>query len=203
VPYFADVDRAISKHPFDPNRAHQLLGEAGLIRGGDGVYVTPTGQRFSPELRATATILADMWRQIGVDVRERYLSEAEDSDREIRSTFPAFASANTGLEEPTLLVKVYGGNAATAANRWGGTNRGGYISPEFDRFYDVLISSLRLEERNDAVVNAMRVVNLEVPIFPLYFNDLYGAFASALIPPPNTEPSEQVGVAKIHEWRWR
>jgi len=38
VSFYADVERVIEKHPYDPNRAHQLLEQAGLTRGPDGVY---------------------------------------------------------------------------------------------------------------------------------------------------------------------
>lgn len=208
--YYAAAERLIERHPYDPNRAQQLLSEAGLTRAPDGMFLKRDGERFAPELRATAsgqtqreaTILADSWRRIGVDVRERYLSEAEDSDREVRSTYPSFATADTNVPDSTLIGKLYSPNAATPANRWNGVNRGGYVNMEFDRLYDVLVTSFKKEERNDAMASIMQLVNREVPVFPLYFNDLYRAHTSALQPPPYTQLSE-VGVKNIHEWRWR
>jgi peptide/nickel transport system substrate-binding protein len=211
VEYYGAVERAITKHPYDPNQAHQLFTAAGLTRSANGIYLNPEGSQFSPELRAVSAgqtaregaILADLWRRIGVDIRERYMSEAEDSDPEVRSTFPSFSTANSGIDEGTLVNKIWGPNISLAANRWRGTNRGGYVNPEMDRAYDLITGSLRQEERDEASVNAMRIVNNEIPIFPLYFNDRYGAYANTLLPPPNSQPSQQVGTDKIHEWRWR
>ena len=209
VPFADAMDRAITKRPHDPSQAHALFAAAGLVRAADNLYRNAGGQRFSVELRATAggqtgqeaAILADQWRRLGVDVSERYLSDIEDADRVVRSTYPAFATANSGFTAVT--VKLWSANIATEANRYAGTNRGGYANADFDRFYRVETTSLQEAERNDATINLMRIVNTDVPILPLYFNDRYGAYSAALAPPPNVSPAQVVGTGLIHQWSWR
>jgi peptide/nickel transport system substrate-binding protein len=208
VEYYAEVDRTVTKLPYDLRQTERLLNEAGLTRGSDGYYAGAS--RFSPELRGTSVgqeerenaILADSWRRAGIDVQTRLLSEVEDSDRELRATFPSFAAANTGLDEPTLYLKLYSANSATAANRWAGSNRTGWLSRDYDRAYDVLTSSLVRTERNQAAVQMAKLVGEEVPIFPLYFNYLVQAHVAGLKGPQAYAPGGQATWG-IHEWEFR
>ena len=172
--------------------------------------MTAAGQRFSPELRAVANgqeerenaIIADSWRRVGVDVHSRLLSDIEDADREFRSTFPAFSAANTGLDEPTLLLKLYSQNIPTAANRWMGSNRGGWSNPDYDRLYEGLTQSLERNARNQAVVDAMKLVNDELPIFPLYYNYIVTAHSASLAGPREYAPGGS-GMLDVANWEWR
>ena len=210
VDYYPSVERAITRYAYDLRRTEQLLAEAGLRRGGDGAYVNATGQRFSPELRAVASgqeerenaILSDAWRRAGVDVRTRLMSEVEDRDREIRSTFPAFLQANSGLEEETLLLKLYSANIPGPANRWTGSNRGAWAHAEYDRLYETLTQSLDRSERNQAVVDSMRLVQDELPVFPLYYNYIVTPHVAALTGPRNYAPTGS-GIWNVHQWEWR
>ena len=210
VEYYPAVDRAISKYSYDPRLTEQFFTEAGFQRGGDGGWLTAAGQRFGPELRGVANgqeerenaIIADSWRRVGVDVHSRMLSEVEDADREFRSTFPAFSAANTGLDEPTLLLKLYSGNIPTTSNRWMGSNRGGWSNPEYDRLYDTLTQSLERNERNQAVVDAMKLVNDELPIFPLYFNYIVTAHTGLLTGPREYAPGGS-GMLNVASREWR
>jgi peptide/nickel transport system substrate-binding protein len=206
VEYYAAVERAIQKHPFDPNRAQQLLTEAGLVRGSDGAYANASGERFSVEHRSTpgfdreGAILADGWRKVGVDVRERTLSPAEDADRVLRSTFPAFGTANSSLDEIGLYRRNASSYIAGPANNWNNQNRGGYSSPEYDRLYDVLNSSLIRQERFDAVASMERILSTDLPYFNLYYSMVVRNWSSDLVVPSSFADG---GALNLHELRWR
>jgi hypothetical protein len=47
-------------------------------------------------------------------------------------------------------VKLYGPNIASPANRWSGSNRGGWQHPQFDQLYDQLTTNLDRSVRNQA-----------------------------------------------------
>ena len=114
-------------------------------------------------------------------MQSRLLSEVEQNDRELRSTYPAFATADTvGLEERIVYNKLYGPNAATPANRWSGSNRGGWQSLQFDQLYDQLTTNLDRAARNEAIVQAAKLVSEEVPLYPLYYNYDVRAHATSL-----------------------
>ena len=210
VEYYADVDRVITKHPYDLQRTSQYLAEAGFTRGTDGVFVSAGGERFSPELRGTAAsleerenaILADGWRRAGIDVRSRLLSELEDRDPQLRATYPALGTANSGLSEQTLLVKVYSGNIATAANRWQGSNRGGWVNAEYDGLYEAFISTLERGKRNQQMTQAMKLLSEELPIFPLYFGYFVVAHVAGLHGPMVYAPGGW-STWNAAAWEWR
>jgi len=210
VEYYADIDRAITKYPYNPQRTVQYMAEAGFVRGPDGAFVSSAGERFSPELRATATgieerenaILADTWRRAGIDIRSRLLSEIEDRDPQLRATYPALGTANSGLSEQTLLVKVYSGNIATAANRWQGSNRGGWVNAEYDRLYEAFIATLDRGQRNQQMTQAMKLLSEELPIFPLYFGYFVVAHVAGLQGPTTYAPGGW-STWNAASWEWR
>src|SRR5262249_51180969 len=51
---FAAADAAASKYPYDPQRAAQLLTEAGWRKGADGILLNDQGERFSVEFRTVS-----------------------------------------------------------------------------------------------------------------------------------------------------
>ena len=83
TPYFAEADRVITKYPYDPRRTEQLLQEAGMRRGRDGVFANPDGRPFRPDFIVRAgtqhergqAILVDTWRRSGLDVHPSVLPD--------------------------------------------------------------------------------------------------------------------------------
>jgi len=207
VSYFGEVEKVITRYPHDPQRAARLLTEAGMTRGADGWFVRSNGERFSPELRGTVSgqeeqevaIVSDNWRRAGVDVRVRLTTEVENQNREFRSGFPAFLGRGTELEEESNLGKLYGPQASSPANRYAGNNRGGWLSREFDSYYDVLLTALDHQERNRAIVQAMKLVSEELPQIMLYYNYVVQAHVGKLQGPAATAPGGE-RTWNIHEW---
>lgn len=210
VPYAAAAGNAVTKYVYDARRAEELLLAAGFSRAPDGTFLTSAGERLSPELRGATSgqeeqetaIVADTWRRAGIDVRTRLLSEVEDRDRQIRSTYPAFAGQSTGLEEETVLLKLYSPNSATAANRWAGSNRGGWANAEYDRFYEILQTDLDATVREQAVVGAVRILSEALPVYPLYFNYVIQAHLPSIQGPRPTAVGGETTFS-VHEWAWR
>lgn len=99
-PLFAEVDRTVTKYPYDVRRAEQLMGEAGWARGGDGVWTHPTIGRFTTEMTVLQSpqnenemhIMAASFRQTGFDVSEKVWSAAQAADSELRATHPGIAT---------------------------------------------------------------------------------------------------------------
>src|SRR5581483_826296 len=75
--YYPDVERVVTKHPYDPRRSEQLMGEVGYAKGADGIYVRG-GERFVGDLRVLAgaqqevelPLLGGQLRAAGFDVQE-------------------------------------------------------------------------------------------------------------------------------------
>jgi peptide/nickel transport system substrate-binding protein len=207
--YSAEMDRAVTKYPYDLQEAGRLMNQAGFTRGGDGFYADASGQRLSLELRSfpadpgprEAQILADQWKSFGADVSIYVIPNALSQDLEQVTAYPAFRIEQSGLAGTTAPVKLISASISTPANRWIGNNRGGWSNPEYDRLFNIFLSSLDHDERNRAVVQAMKLTSDELPILPLYYLPLVAARAANLEGPG---PSNQDELAwdNMHQWRW-
>ena len=208
TPYFADAQRAVATYPYDPRRTEQLMGEAGLTRDTDGVFGT-RGERFRPDFWITAgtqseragAIVAETWRRAGVDAQLFVLSLVAGRDNEVRATFPGLTQVGLSSREETVENFV-SSQIGTAANRWRGNNRGGWLNTDVDRLYDAFNSTLERKQRDAQMIEIARLVSENVPVFTFYPNIRVRAFVAALHGPdvgaPNTLPQWNV-----HEWEFR
>ena len=109
VPYFAEVDRAVVKYPYDLRRTEQYMAEAGFRRGSDGVY-TDASERISFTLLSGGgsqnekerAVLADGWRRAGFEVAETIMPPALATDAEYRATWPSVFTSAAALGEAVL-----------------------------------------------------------------------------------------------------
>lgn len=201
---FAEIDRAVAKYPYDLARAEQLIGEAGYTKGRDGLFINASGERFSPEMRAIAggsdeqelSALTDLLHRAGVNLQPVAVAAAQATDGQFVATFPAFNIANTGTSGDTPLVKLWTGRSPSPENRWTGSALGGWSNVEYDRGYDAYTTTLNRTDRNDVVLQMMRLVSDELPVLPLYYNFQVDAHVAAL-----TGPRAASSVWNVHEWQ--
>lgn len=208
APYYPDVDRAITKYPYDPRRTEQLMGEAGLARDGEGGFGSRPGERFRPDFWITAggqseragAIVAESWRRAGIDAQLFVLSLAAGRDNEVRATFPGLTQIGLSSREQTA-DNFISSQIGTAANRWRGQNRGGWVNSEVDRLWDAFNTTLDRGERNRQMVEIARVVSEQVPVFVFYPNIRVRAHVTALRGPMIGAPT-MLPQWNLHEWYW-
>ncbi len=185
--YYPAVERAIARYPFDVRRAQQLLAEAGLIRGADELWVSPTEGRLTVEIKANATaslqneqaVIASGFRAAGLDTRESAVPVALIRDGETRGGFPGLYVIQGGEGEGAL--RSYVSRAISRPeNGWVGSNRGGYSNPAFDRLMDALSTTLEQTGRERQLVEAVRLFSEEVPAISLVFGPSVVAVDAAL-----------------------
>ena len=177
VDYYAVIDKAVTRYPYDLRRTEQLMREAGFARGSDGMYEQAPEGRLAFELKVNAsalyenerTIMASGWRQGGFDVQEAVLPAAQAQDGQARATFSGMYSFSTGLGEGALANFV-----ATAIprpdTRWFGNNRGAWSSPEYDRLSGALNATLQQDQRVQLISDMTRILSDELPAIPLYYD---------------------------------
>jgi ABC-type transport system substrate-binding protein len=171
VPFFSQVDRAVIHYPVDASRAAQLMAEAGFTRNTDGYFADASGRQFhvdftvqaSSEIERMQTLLSDMWRRGGFEVRAQVMAPQLFQQQETRHTLPGLGYANASAERTFLSSEI-----GTAANRWSGANRSGWVSPEYDRVYQAWNSSLDLTERSQHVAQLMALISENLPVYSLY-----------------------------------
>ena len=114
VAYYADLDRALGKYPYDPRRSEQLMTEAGFRRDQSGFFVGASGDRFSPvfwdeegsQYEKEMSILVDSWRRAGFDMQSFTLRAVQLRDPEFRASFPSMNTTQGGGTTEDRLDKI-------------------------------------------------------------------------------------------------
>lgn len=170
-----DIETAIVRYEFDPRRASQLVEGLGYTRGSDGLFLDPSGQRLSVELRTLASFdssvralfpIADYWRRVGVDVETLVVPEQRQSDREYRATRPGFDVPRS----PKNLMRYHGREIALPENNFRGGNRARYATPELDALIDAYFATLPWGERMGVLRQAMHHLTDQVAVIGLFFD---------------------------------
>lgn len=208
VDYFAEVERATMKHPYDLRRAEQFMLDAGYAKGSDGVF-TSGGERFSTELRGLAgtqqeqelAILAAGWRQFGLEIRESTIPTFQGQDGQLQATLPGLFAGGAASGERALM------NHTSAAisrpeNRWTGRNFVGWSNPDYDRLAETFLRTLDRGERIQLIAEMARIFTAESPSITMYFSVEVLAHSAALAG-PRPVPAEAATTWDIHEWELR
>lgn len=172
TPYYAEADRVITKYSHDLRLGEQLLAEAGLRKGPDGLFTYSDGKRFQPDYEVRAgtqhergqAIQVDMWRRAGIDVQPSVLPDVTVPAMR-RHTWPNI-NGRTGA--PENWTNWASSEIGSPANRWAGANRSGWSNPEFDRLYDTFRRTLDRKEMDRLAVQILKVVHDEVPGYVVY-----------------------------------
>lgn len=210
--YFAQLERAVAKFPYEPRRTEQLMLDAGFVKAGDGVWMHSTNPRFgrmafetnvlaNPDSENEMHIMADAWRRLGFDVKEVVWGPAVGQDRQARATFPGLSTTSTGSGE-NALASFRSDRVGTAEKRWQGNFHGWPGHPEYDRYVDIFETSLDRNVRVDAVLQLSRIWTEQLPVMPLYFKLKGAAVANGVVGPRLTDPKGS-DTWNIHEWEYR
>jgi peptide/nickel transport system substrate-binding protein len=204
--YFPEIDRAITKYSYDPRAADQLMTGAGYRRGGDGGWSGASEGRLHLEIKTLAAterekemaILADGWRQTGFDVSETVLPASQAADNQSRATFSSIFTYSTS-EGDYALAAINSAAIGTAENRWIGTNRAGWVNPEFDRLSAAFKAAVAQEERVRHVASMAKLFTEDLPAIPLLFDQRVYAHTAALTGPRQVA-QEALIAWDVHRW---
>jgi len=180
-PAFAPAEAAVPKYAYDPARATQLLTEAGWTKGGDGVLQNAAGERFDLGLRVTegtlnnkeAQVVSEFWKPLGINPEIDLMPRSLQNDQEYRAKFPGIASSSPA--GPDVILRFTSELIPSDANRWRGSNRGGYSNPEVDRLATDFFKTIDMRARVNTHVEIMKLLMDDVATMPLYYQvDTYG-----------------------------
>jgi peptide/nickel transport system substrate-binding protein len=204
----AQLQDTITRYPFDPRRASAILEEAGWSRGADGV-LQKDGRAFAMTIRDTEgeaqpLIVADYWRAIGVASEYEHRGAAAQRDRQDRATFTGITLITNPIEILGVVRKLASYNIPTAANRWTGTNRGGWSSPAWDDLNDRMLAALDDSKRLGIEREMLQLYTTELPLMPLFFTLQQQPVGGGLVGPAvitGTAPNDSAQLTwNIHEW---
>ena len=157
----------IPQPEYDPERARELLEEAGY---GDGWSMTihgPAGRYVND----TDVLLAigQMWSQVGLDIEVENVPANVYFGQATAREFSAFMVAfgiTTG-ESSLALRNVLG--TVDEDRGWGSNNRFRYSSEEFDAALERAFEAFEDDEREAALQEAAAIAAEDVAVIPLYW----------------------------------
>ncbi len=212
VPYFSEIDRTITKYPYDPRRSEQLMNESGFTKDRDGLFASASGERFSPifwdesgsQNEKELNVFIDTWRRAGFDMQAFVLPAVQLRDAQLRATFPAMYTTQGGASTEDRLDVFVTSTIPTPANRFQGNNRGGWANPEYDRLWDAFNRTLDRVEQNRQLIQMLKLASDEMPAIPIYFNFAPTAYLATLKGPTM---GARIPDARIHwdlyNWDWQ
>ncbi|GIW32699.1 peptide ABC transporter substrate-binding protein [Meiothermus sp.] len=183
----------VTKYPYNPERARQLLAELGWRPGPDGILQrTVDGRtvRFEIEWATTAgnqvreriqQFVAENYRQVGIAVRinnapSAVVLGAQYRARAQEGTWTGFlhfafsmGQADDGVrsacrDEEGKVVYV-----PTRENGFRGLNFGGWCNEEFDRLRNQAVLEFDVNRRKQIFARMQEIWASEVAMIPLYF----------------------------------
>lgn len=174
----AQLEASIPPFPNDPSRAQQLLAEAGWVRDAGGALTSQsTGEPFQLLLWNTQStgaeremnVVADSWKAIGSQTELYIVPTALVNDREGRAKLPGGGITGVGYES-FYTDRLHTRTVTAAANRWLGSNRGGYSNPQVDDLLDRLVVTIAPGDRVALHRQLLQVQMGDVALMPLYWD---------------------------------
>jgi peptide/nickel transport system substrate-binding protein len=179
--YYPAIDRAITKYPYDPRASERLMSEAGYTKGPDGAYAGPPGKlsliMIATQGRQELPVLAAGWRQIGFDVHEQTLTQTQAQDGTSNAQFSALNVTQAGAYEDQQ-VQLYRPSEVPNPQNPQGMNRGGWVSPAYDRLVETFNRTMDPRERVQQRAEMGRMLTEELPSIVLTYNPNAHAFLS-------------------------
>ena len=155
---------------FDPDRARQLLDEAGY-RDPDGPGPLPRLRlslkiSTNEEVRLQSTVIQQDLRRVGIDLDVRSYEFATVFADILKGNFQIMSLQWVGgaVIDPDILRRVFHSSQVPPV----GFNRGYYRNPEVDRLIDLASAAAEESERKKYYGAAQRVVAEDAPYIPIW-----------------------------------
>jgi peptide/nickel transport system substrate-binding protein len=174
-PEYKEIEKSITRYPYDPNRAIQMIQSLGYTRGSDGTFVDNSGQKLSVENRTTAgddvrgkmlLSIADDWQKAGVVTETNIVPRQRADDREYRATRPGFEL----VRQPIDPNRSLGSEAPLPSNNFRGNSRTRIQSPELDAIIDRYYTTIPHAERMQALSEFVGMLTSQVIIMGVIYN---------------------------------
>ena len=166
-------------YDYNPEKAKQLLAEAGWKPGPDGVLTNAKGERMEIEFRVRAgnrddeqaqAIVTDYWQKIGARVRINNMPRRLLESSENRNRWPGAMIGGHNMTVEEWPERFHTKNIPSAENKFVLENVSGWRDPRKDAILDEL-KSIISEEREDALqVEFVKLFTEYLPHFPMWYS---------------------------------
>jgi len=169
-------DPRLRVYSYRPDKARQLLGEAGYAPSADGVWTRADGTRLAfsllyntapPVMAVFAQEIAAQWRVFGIDATETLdpvMMQNAVKHRDFDAELSTFNAVPEFPPEMTLASR----SIPSAANGFAGYNFPGYANPQMDQLIARLIGELD-ETRRTGIWSEIQTSYLDdLPTLPIF-----------------------------------
>ncbi len=155
--------------PYDPERAKQLLDEAGFPDpDGDGPL-----PRFRLSFKTTnidlrqriAEAIKEQLQKVGIELDVRSYEWAAFYSDIKKGSFHLYSLAWVGILDPDILFQIFHSSSFPPA----GDNRGHYSNPELDRLLEQGRATNNQQERKQIYARAQKLLARDLPYVPLWW----------------------------------
>jgi peptide/nickel transport system substrate-binding protein len=153
---------------YDPARSAELLAEAGLTQGADGVW-SFEGQPLNLILltftrapnQDIATVIQAQLKEVGVPVSIQQFDAPTAGRAAVAGEYDLLLWRYDWNDPDVLAVNLH-------SSRIGSTNRVSYSNPEVDALLSAAAAELDMAKRAELYVEAQRLIMADAPWQPLY-----------------------------------
>ena len=175
----------LTQEGYDPNKAKQLLDQAGWVAGSDGIR-SKAGVRASLTITTTTgdqtrerveQILIEQFKSVGVELKIQNQPSSvllsgswSGGDPRKRGSFDLVMYASSPAIDPhnTVFQRYYSKNIPSSANGGNGQNYTRFKNADADKAIEEAGSTLDLEKRKAAYAKALQLLNEAAVIDWLY-----------------------------------
>lgn len=170
----------VKKYPCNPQKAKQLLKEAGWSKGADGILRNNKDEKLHLILMTTSgnktreqveEILQAQWREVGIEIEIKnepakvFFGETVKKRKFKHLAMYAWSMSPIGDGESLWTTH----NIPSAKNSWMGQNNTGWRNKKSDRIDRLVPQTLDKEKRIELLKKEQKIWTEELPALPLYF----------------------------------
>ncbi|HWP56634.1 MAG TPA: peptide ABC transporter substrate-binding protein [Candidatus Acidoferrales bacterium] len=176
---FKKADAVAIKYEYNPEKAKQLLAEAGWKPGPDGVLVNDKGERMEFEFRAEAgrredeqmqAIVMDYWKKIGVQCFVKNMPGRLLNAEEYRNRWPGAMVGGHNLVVEEWAERYHSAGTPTEENRYSTESVTHWKNPEADRIMDELNTIISEQRSIQLQVEFVKLYTRDLPHLPMYYS---------------------------------
>lgn len=202
--------RGLTKYPYDPRQADQLLAQSGWSKNRDGKYQDSTGKILTIEGRTVAVTPGSFQRVLAVsDQFKAFGFESPSTPIPSTGADPSARAKTEGVfvhalpDSPTSMNTFITSLVQTEANGWRGANTWGYSNPVFDDLYHRYSVTLEPGTRQGLRADMLKLASDELMFVPMFYDPQAAVMAvrSGVRGPATVRASQQAEIAwNIHTW---
>ncbi|MBI2989391.1 MAG: peptide ABC transporter substrate-binding protein [Deltaproteobacteria bacterium] len=208
---FKKADAAATKYEYNPNRAQQLLAEAGWKPGADGVLANEKGERMEFEFRAeagrrgeeqTQAIVIDYWKKIGAQCSVKNMPGRLLNSEEFRNRWPGAMVGGHNLVVEEWAERYHSAGTPTAENRYSTESVTHWNNAQADAIMDELNTIMPEQRAIQLQVEFAKLYTRDLPHLPMYYSPEILAIKKGLrgVTPRIESGGNNMNTWNMHAW---